>query len=332
MMKAPPQSGPFDPWRFADHMPYQLSATERFSIVEAPIRDNFAEAVCAGLDQRPRSIPPRFFYDARGSELFERICALPEYYVTRTELAILERHAHELPPTDTVIEFGCGYGAKTRLLFEAFFRARRMMTFVPVDISRRALEETGRHLADRHPGLTVRAVRAEFERAYEFLPSHSSLVLFLGSNIGNLDHADSVRFLRALRGHKVLVGFDMQKDPAVLHAAYNDAQGVTAAFNLNLLARINHELGGTFDLAQWRHLALYNAMAGRIEMHLVSTDAQAVRVLGETHVFGPGERIHTEDSYKFSEGQIRAIAAEGGLRVEKWWTDEQRWFSVVLLS
>jgi dimethylhistidine N-methyltransferase len=313
-------------------MPHALNATERFSIIEVPISDNFADAVRAGLRRRPRSIPPRFFYDARGSELFERICALPEYYVTRTEFAILERHVEELPQTDTVIEFGCGYGAKTRLLFEAFCRARRKMTFVPVDISRKALEEIGRHLTHGYPELTVRAVRTEFERASEFIPSEPSLALFLGSNIGNLDHAASVRFLRALTGHKVLVGFDMQKDLAVLHAAYNDAQGVTAEFNLNVLARVNNELDGNFDLAGWEHLAFYNAPAARIEMHLVSTRAQTVRVLGETHVFEPGERIHTEDSYKFSEPQIRAIAAESGFRVQQWWLDEQRWFSVVLLS
>jgi L-histidine N-alpha-methyltransferase len=313
-------------------MPYQLNATERFSIVETPVRDDFAEAVREGLHQRPRSVPARFFYDARGSELFERICALPEYYVTRTELAILARHAHELPPTDTIVEFGCGYGAKTRLLFQAFFRARRTMTFVPVDISRQALEETGRHLMERHPGLTVRAVRAEFARAYAFLPGQPSLVLFLGSNIGNLDYGDAVRFLKALRGHKVLVGFDMQKDRALLHAAYNDTQGVTAAFNLNLLTRINHELGGTFDLAQWKHLSLYNETAARIEMHLASKAGQAVRILGETYAFAPGERIHTENSYKFSGAQIRALAVDSGLCIEKWWTDDHRWFSVVLLS
>jgi dimethylhistidine N-methyltransferase len=313
-------------------MVYPRGATERFSIVESPIRDGFAEAVRAGLGQRPRSIPPRFFYDARGSELFERICTLPEYYVTRTEFAILERYAREFPPADTVIEFGCGYGAKTRLLFEAFFQARREMTFVPVDISQRALEEAGRHLTDAHPGLIVRAIRAEFERAFPLLPRDPSLVLFLGSNIGNLDHAEAVRFLSALCGRQVLVGFDMQKDPELLQAAYNDAQGVTAEFNLNLLARINRELGGTFDLARWKHLAFYDAAAGRIEMHLVSEGAQAVQVLDETHWFEAGERIHTENSYKFSDDQIRAIAAESGFRVEKQWTDELGWFSVVLLS
>jgi dimethylhistidine N-methyltransferase len=305
---------------------------ERFSIAELPIADGFAQAVRAGLSRRPRSIPPRFFYDARGSELFEKICALPEYYVTRTEFAILQRHAAEFPLADTVIEFGCGYGAKTRLLFEAFCRTRRTLTFVPVDISKRALEETARHLTPAYPGIIIRAIRAEFEHACALIPREPSLVLFLGSNIGNLDHAESVRFLSALRGHQVLVGFDMQKDHRLLHAAYNDAQGVTAEFNLNLLARVNRELGGTFDLAQWRHLAFYNAAASRVEMHLVSRGTQAVRVLDETCLFEAGERIHTENSYKFSHERIAAIAAESGFRVEKRWTDEQEWFSVVLLS
>ncbi len=307
-------------------------ATARFSILESRISDGFAQAVRVGLAQRPRSIPPRFFYDERGSELFEKICTLPEYYVTRTELAILQRHAREFPPADTVIEFGCGYGAKTRLLFEAFFQTRRKMTFVPVDISKTALEEAGRYLTESHPGLTVRAIRAEFDHAVQLIPRDPSLVLFLGSNIGNLDHAEAVRFLSALRGHQVLVGFDMQKDPDLLHAAYNDPGGVTAEFNLNLLVRINRELGGDFDLGQWKHLSFYNAAAGRIEMHLVSKTAQAVRLLEETHRFEAGESIHTENSYKFSAEQIRAIAAESGFRLEKQWTDAQGWFSVVLLS
>ncbi len=176
------------------------------------------------------------------------------------------------------------------------------------------------------------AIQAEFGRAFELIPRERSLVLFLGSNIGNLDHAEAVRFLRALRGHTLLVGLDMQKDPALLSAAYDDAQGVTAAFNLNLLARINRELGGDFDLAGWRHLALYNAAAGRVEMHLVSAGAQSASILGERHVFEAGERIHTENSYKFSEQQIRAIAAESGLRVENRWTDDRGWFSVALLT
>ena len=304
----------------------------RLPLVELPGSDGFAEAVRAGLGQRPRRIPPRFFYDGRGSDLFEKICGLPEYYVTRTECAILARHARELPPAETVIEFGCGYGAKTRLLFEAFFRSRPTLTFVPVDISRRALEETGRRVTRAFPGISVRAIRAEFEPARALLPSTPSLVLFLGSNIGNLDRAAAVRFLSALRGHQVLVGFDMQKDPRLLHAAYNDARGVTAAFNLNLLARINRELDGDFDLGRWTHLASYDPAAGRVEMHLVSEAAQTVHIRGERHVFEAGERIHTENSYKFSDAQIRSIAAESGFRVQRQWTDDRGWFSVVLLA
>jgi dimethylhistidine N-methyltransferase len=203
---------------------------------------------------------------------------------------------------------------------------------MPVDISKRALEETGRCLTAVHPGLTIRAIRADFERACALLPRDPSLVLFLGSNIGNLDRAESVRFLSALRGHQVLVGFDMQKDPGLLLAAYNDAQGVTAQFNLNLLARINRELDGNFDLARWNHLSFYDATARRVEMHLVSQAAQAVRLRDASYLFDAGERIHTENSHKFSDEQIRAIAAESGLRVERQWTDDHGWFSVVLLS
>ena len=313
-------------------MTSERRTTDRFSIVERPISDDFAQAVRAGLGRRPRSIPPHFFYDARGSELFERICALPGYYLTRTEIAILERYAHEFHPADTVIEFGCGYGAKTRLLFDVFSRSRGKMTFVPVDISVKALEEAGRYLTDAYPGLTVRAIHAEFDHALQLIPTDPSLVLFLGSNIGNLDHAAAVRFLSALHGHQVLVGFDMQKDPGLLRAAYNDPQGVTAGFNLNLLARINRELRGDFDLGQWKHLSFYNAAEGRIEMHVVSKRTQVVRVLDETYSFETDERIHTENSYKFSPEQIDAIAAESGFRIEKRWTDDLGWFSVVLLS
>ncbi len=304
---------------------------DRFALVETPIQDSFAEAVRAGLSRRPRALPPRFFYDAKGSELFERICALPEYYVTRTETAILERYAHEFPTSPTVVEFGCGYGAKTRLLFDAFFRSQRAITFVPVDISKAALVEASRPMLARYPGLTVRAFQAEFERALELIPREPSLVLFLGSNIGNFDHAESVRFLSALRGRRVLVGFDMQKDPAVLHAAYDDAQGVTAAFNLNLLARINRELGGDFDPAAWKHVAYYDPAKSRVEMHLESTRAQTVRLADTTVLsFDAGERIHTENSYKFSGVSIAAIARESGFRLERTWTDERGWFTVAL--
>jgi dimethylhistidine N-methyltransferase len=306
---------------------------ERFSILETRIHDSFAEAVRTGLGSRPRSLPPRFFYDTEGSRLFDLICDLPEYYVTRTEIAILRRHACEFPTADTVIEFGCGTGAKTRLLFDAFFRARERMTYIPVDISKTALLESAGMLLASYPELRVHAIQAEFDRAFDLIPHEPSLVLFLGSNIGNLGYEESVRFLSALRGHQVLVGFDMQKDHEVLRAAYDDAQGVTARFNRNVLARINRELGGTFDPAAWEHLAFYNLRETRIEMHLVSTRAQEVHIaaLDRTFAFDTGERVHTEYSHKYSPDQIRRIARDGGLDVMRVWTDEKEWFSLVLL-
>ena len=305
---------------------------DRFSIVETCITDSFAEAVRTGLSSRPRSLPPRYFYDAEGTRLFDRICELPEYYVARTEMAILRRHAHEFPAADTVIEFGGGTGAKTRLLFDAFFRSCPHMIYVPVDISKTALLDSARPLLETYPRLQVHAIQAEFERAFELIPREPSLVLFLGSNIGNFSPGESRRFLSALRGHQLLVGFDMQKDHDVLHTAYNDCQGVTARFNLNLLARMNRELGGTFDLSAWEHLSFYDQRENRIEMHLVSKRFQEVRIAGETYAFDADERIHTENSYKYSAGQIHDIAVQSGLRVEKMWTDEEGWFSVVLVS
>ncbi len=307
---------------------------DRFTLTETPIRDSFVEAVRAGLAARPRSIPPRFFYDAAGSELFERICALPEYYVTRTEISILDRHAAELPTAPTVIEFGCGYGVKTRLLFDAFFRTQDRMTYVPVDISKNALTEAAGLLLRDYAGLTIRALHAEFDRAFELLPREPALVLFLGSNIGNFTIDEAVHFLARLRGHRVLVGFDRVKDPHVLHAAYNDAAGVTAAFNLNLLSRVNRELGGAFDLGRWEHRSFYDERTDRIEMHLVSKAAQSVRIaaLDRTFSFDAGEGIHTENSHKFTPASIARIATESGFRISRTWSDEKEWFSVALLE
>jgi len=305
---------------------------DRFSILETCINDSFAEAVRTGLGARPRSLPPRYFYDAEGTRLFDRICDLPEYYVTRTEMAILRRHAQELPVPDTVIEFGGGTGAKTRLLFDAFFHSSPHMTYVPVDISKTALLDSARPLLETYPQLRIHAIQAEFERAFDLIPREPSLVLFLGSNIGNFSPGESRRFLSALRGHQLLVGFDMQKDHDVLHAAYNDSQGVTARFNLNLLARINRELDGTFELSAWEHLSFYDQRENRIEMHLVSKCSQEVHIAGEAYLFDADERIHTENSHKYSVGQIHDLAAQSGLRVEKVWMDEEGWFSVVLLS
>lgn len=306
----------------------------RFSLVETPLRDSFADAVLAGLGRHPRRLPPRYFYDAEGTRLFDRITELPEYYVTRAEMGVLARHAGELPSAATVIEFGGGTGAKTRLLLEAWFRLRPRIRYVPVDISKAALTATADALLPQFPGLSVAAIQAEFDRALELIPREPSLVLFLGSNIGNFDEAEAIRFLHALHGHQVIVGFDMVKDAATLHAAYNDAADVTAAFNLNVLARINRELGGTFDLAAWAHRAFYDAAEARIEMHLVAQSDQAVRIeaLDRTFAFRAGDTIHTENSYKFSPERIAALARTGGFDVAKTWSDERGWFSVALLT
>lgn len=306
----------------------------RFSLTEKPIADSFEDAVRDGFAARPRRLPPRFFYDTEGTRLFDRITELPEYYVSRTEMDILRRHAGAIDPPATVIEFGGGSGAKTRLLFDTWLRARRRMRYVLVDISAAALGQSAESLLAAYPGLSVHAIRAEFEHAFDLMPPGPSLVLFLGSNIGNFDADEARRFLSALHGRRVLIGFDMVKDRGVLHAAYNDAEGVTARFNLNVLARINRELGGRFDLDAWRHLAFYDEAEARIEMHLVSTRRQTVRIraLNQTVTFDAGEHIHTENSYKFSPERIEELARASGFRVVERWTDERAWFSVALLA
>jgi dimethylhistidine N-methyltransferase len=305
----------------------------RVTLVELPVADAFAEAVAAGLGRTSRALPPRYFYDAEGSALFERITELPEYYPTRTEAIILAGAAPECPAVDTLIELGCGSAVKTRLLLDALFRRRDVLTYVPVDISTTALCSAVSRLLRRYPGLQVRGIRAEYEQALGVMPRGEALVLLLGSNIGNLEPADARALLARLRGHRVLVGFDMQKPAELLHAAYNDTQGLTACFNLNLLARINRELGGRFALDRFEHRAFYNAAAGRVEMHLLSNQCQAVRIdaLGMTFAFAKGETIHTENSYKFTLAQIDALAAAAGFRLERVWSDDAGWFTVALL-
>jgi dimethylhistidine N-methyltransferase len=291
-----------------------------------------ADAVRRGLTARPKALPPRFFYDARGSELFERICELPEYYLTRTEDRILAGLGSALPSCPTVVELGGGSATKTRRVLEAV-RARR---YVGVDISRSALETAAEGLRRSFPGLAIEAVEAEYAEAIRGgrLPKPPALAMFLGSNIGNFDPEAARSFLRSLNGYRLLVGFDLQKDPAILHAAYNDSAGVTAEFNLNLLARINRELKGEFDLSAFSHRAFYAPGAGRIEMHLVSRLRQEVRIrdLDLRVEFEAGETIHTENSYKFSRGGIEDLAQAGGFRIDGFWTDEKEWFAVALLS
>ena len=307
---------------------------------------DFAADVRSGLLSSPKSLPCRWFYDAEGARLFEEICELPEYDVTRTEQAILEAHKSEIaagvPAGTALVELGSGNSQKTRLLIEEFLRRRGRLAYVPIDISRPTLEVAGKDLVARYPTLEVRAIAAEYRdglrRLGDFGRPGARLVLWLGSNVGNFDRAGAARFLSELGlafgpSDALLIGFDLRKDARTLVAAYDDAQGVTARFNLNLLARINRELGGGFDLGAFRHLATYDEALGRVQMHLVSTRRQTVpiRDLGLSVDFAAGERIHTEDSWKYSPEEIDALARVSGFKIISQWTDSRSRFAETLL-
>jgi L-histidine N-alpha-methyltransferase len=313
-------------------------------LVEAPDRaapgDEFAKAVLAGLSRKQKSIPCRFFYDARGSELFEQITALPEYYPTRVETELLRANAAEIAwlagADRVVVEFGSGSSRKTSLLLEALHRLRG---YVPIDIAGECLDEAATWLRQRHPNLLIEPMIADFTNAVTLPPlarDYNRLGFFSGSTIGNLEHRDAVDFLAnaaRLLGDEglFLVGVDLKKSPSILIPAYNDAQGVTAEFNLNLLRRINRELGGNFNLDRFAHDAIYDEEAERIEIHIVSLAAQNVRVLNRDFRFAEGERIHTENSHKYSIPQFQALAKAGGWRPVGAWTDADQLFSLHLL-
>ncbi|HEX9462230.1 MAG TPA: L-histidine N(alpha)-methyltransferase [Alphaproteobacteria bacterium] len=307
----------------------------------APELISFRDAVLQGLASRPKAIPPTYFYDARGSELFEQICSLPEYYPTRTEVSILSRNAAEIAMRigvgAQIVEYGSGASDKVRIILDAL---EDPVAYVPVDISGDYLSDVAERLAADYPGLEVTAMVADYHRPFA-VPAprrraRARASLFTGSTIGNFSPEEALAFLRhAARrlsgGGALVIGADLRKDPNVLHAAYNDAAGVTAAFNQNLLTRINRELDGDFDVAAFDHYAFYNPLEGRIEMHLVSRRAQRVTVAGESFTFGTGESIHTENSYKFDIEGFRDMARRAGFVPEALWTDDQRWFSVHLL-
>jgi len=291
----------------------------------------FFSDVLAGLSRPQKALPPKYFYDAKGSHLFERICRLPEYYVTRAELALTRRHLGSIARFAgrgcELIEYGSGESLKTRLLI----RALRPAAYLPVDISAAALEAATVRLSREFPWLRIVPVHGDFSRPVE-LPSPRSrrLVYFPGSTIGNLTRDEAHAFLSMSRGQagRMLVGVDLKKDANVLHAAYNDSRRVTAAFNLNLLARINRELGADFDLKRFSHYAFFNAALGRIEMHLVSLARQTVRLRHHRFQFDVGESIHTENSYKYSIEEFRALAAEAGFAGKKVWTDRKVLFAL----
>lgn len=293
------------------------------------------------LSGTPRSISPKYFYDAQGSILFDRICELPEYYPTRVELALLATHAREMArhmgPGAEIVEFGAGSLRKVRLLLGAMERPAR---YLPIDISGEHLGAAARALRRDYPSLHVQPLVADYTR-HLLLPAPRDgagqrIGFFPGSTIGNFTPAEALHFLQmaaqVLRGGALLLGADLVKDPDVLHAAYNDAQGVTAAFNLNLLARANRELEGNFDLTQFAHSAFYNAPLQRIEMHLVSRRRQRVRVCGQEFEFAEGETLHTENSCKFTIESLQTLARQAGFAIGPVWTDPQKYFSLHWLS
>jgi L-histidine N-alpha-methyltransferase len=292
----------------------------------------FRDDVVAGLSAPQKFLSPKYFYDAAGSRLFERICRLPEYYVTRAELALTRRHLAAIARFAgrgcQLIEYGSGEGVKSRLLI----RAARPAVYVPIDISQDALDEAARRLAREFPGLRIHPLLGDFSHPIDIPVRRGmpSVVYFPGSTIGNLTPEEAHAFLSMSRGvaARMLVGVDLKKDPTLLHAAYNDSRGVTAAFNLNLLARINRELGANFDLRRWRHYAFYNPAAGRIEMHLVSMGDQKVALGKHRFHFASGETIHTESSYKYSLDGFRELAARAGFRSAKVWTDRRGLFTL----
>lgn len=305
----------------------------------------FAEDVRKGLSAQPKRFLPKYFYDELGSQLFEAICLLPEYYLTRAENEILQKYADQivaaLDGQKTLLEMGSGSASKTRLLIEALLRRQPDLLFMPVDISATALESSSRILLQSYPRLRIEAYAADYFAGLAELGKKSrtrTLALFLGSNISNFDRDEALKFLRALRtvlnkGDALLLGADLKKDPAILEAAYNDALGVTSAFNLNVLARINRELKGSFDLHSFRHYAFYNEELGRIEIYIESLVNQRVRIesLDLEVEFAAQELIHTENSYKYDMDGIRELGAQTGFELSQTWLDSRERFSSNLL-
>jgi dimethylhistidine N-methyltransferase len=290
----------------------------------------FAADVIAGLSADPKQLPPKYFYDLAGSGLFDRITQLPEYYPTRSELGLLEQHAAAMvslfPPGAALLEFGSGSSRKARILLRA---AASVEAYVPIDISGDFLQQDAARLRRDFPHLAIHPVVADFTTVTEppaEIAGKPRAGFFPGSTIGNFEPHEACAFLRRAgqilgAGAVLVVGVDLEKTPEILHRAYNDAEGVTAKFNLNLLARINRELGANFDLAAFEHRAFYNADSHRIEMHLASTKRQKVRI-GDTNIdFRAGETIHTENSYKYSIESFQTLAAGSGWSPLKAWTD-----------
>jgi L-histidine N-alpha-methyltransferase len=330
----------------------RLHETSRFVLqsLAGAARPSFADDVRAGLSTFPKTLPPKYFYDELGSRLFEAICVLPEYYATRAEGEILAASAAEMiaavgVPISRMVELGSGDSAKTRFLFDAIFAAQGELSYLPVDVASSVLERTGADLLREYPGLSIAAYAADFWDALAALAVPSgraagrTLVVFLGSTIGNMAPAEQRELLREVRralspGDAFLLGTDLRNPLELLIPAYDDAIGVTAAFNLNVLARINRELGGEFPLADFRHRARYDTDHHRIEMHLecLRTQSVAIGAIGGAVDFEIGETIFTESSYKFDPHELAQRAEELGLRRVETWFDSRRRFGSHLFA
>lgn len=319
-----------------------MPAVARIAPQAAPAQTSpaFAADVLAGLKSEPKTLPAKYFYDHAGSRLFDRITQLPEYYPTRTELGILKRHARDIaqlwPDNAALIEFGSGSSTKAEILLRA---APQLAAYVPVDISSEVLHHEADVLRRSFPKLKVVPVDADFCKPFDLPGELTGLPrggFFPGSTIGNFEPHEASTFLRNAgrilgTGAAFVVGVDLVKDRAVLNAAYNDAAGVTAKFNLNLLARINRELGANFNLSCFEHHAFFNRERSRIEMHLASVKRQKVRIGGEVIDFRAGETIHTENSYKYTTASFGALARGSGWNVHSLWTDAAKYFAVYAL-
>lgn len=299
------------------------------------LNQDLLQDALAGLRQQPRSLHCKYFYDAEGSRLFEAITQTEDYYPTRTEISILRSASDDIRgtvgPSRRVIEFGSGSGVKTELLLELL---ETPISYTPVEISAAALEASTTKLRDRFPEIAIEPMLADYTAPFDLeIPPDDRIVFFPGSTIGNFERDEARAFLSQCAalvgsGGGLLIGADLKKDPSVLHRAYNDSEGVTEAFNLNLLSRLNREVGADFDLDAWRHYAYYAPIPGRIEVYLVSLADQDVTIQNETFSFGTGEAIHTEYSHKYGVSEFREIGEEAGFEHVETWTDPRRWFGL----
>lgn len=326
-------------------MAEQPQVSERFALTRSHPKEqleSFAAAVESGLSRAPKSLPCRFLYDEVGSEIFEEICDLPEYYLTRTERQVLVDHADDIAAqfADDValVELGSGSSTKTRLLIEAFLRRQPKLRYVPVDISDTMLEDSARSLLSDYQGLEIHAIASEYQDGLHHVRSETErtkVIAWLGSNVGNFDRSAAGKFLQGIRNvmtprDRILLGVDLRKQRETLESAYDDPQGVTARFNLNLLERINRELDGEFDLDKFTHEANWREVEGRVELGLRSLATQEVRIraLDRTVRFDAGEWLHTEDSYKYSQDEIVSLANSAGLELAHQWADKDRRYTL----